>query len=1425
MHIKYIHIRGFRSYKDQGHTSSDFDPGFNVITGRNGSGKSNFFAAIRFILGDVSIGTSSEERMRFLHSFGGNTVQTGSVEIVFDNTDKRFPIDKEEFTLKRTFGTAKDEYSIGDTKYTKSDIKGMLEACGFSSSNPYYIVQQGKIASLASMKDKDRLDLLKEVAGAKVYEDRKAESLKILEDSHDKMNKIEEFLVTINDKLDQLEKEKEELQQFNDKNEQKKLFEAYISYLEDSESRTKLETLETEKETQIKQSSKDTKAFEKLNEKLSVDQIEYTKLNNELKGIKTEKKNCEQNIENNENERLELQSNIDNLNKNLAKETRLEKKLETEKKNIETETVAINSELEEIVPQWEKANDEVLNLDSKLVSLERELNELYIKQGMFQFKSKKERDEYLNSESSNQNRIIKRYEDQIQSLQEDIERLKKNQSNKEAQMSKNQASLDNDSENIQVIEDKIQVQRETMEKQQDKISQMFQDINVQRSTLSNIKNEMRKSESQLQKVLSKNLHEGILKLNQIRSDGKIKGIHGPLAECFEVPNQSHLRAIDIIGANTLFDIVVDDEDVASKSIAALTKDNLGRLTFLPVNKIRAKPNRLTNLVIPPEDQSQCQTLVSAMQFDPMYEEIIKHVFGRILLCENADKARFMREKYSIDCITVAGELFYIKGAVSGGYYDPKRSRLVCYRDVKLWKTKYDDAHNQLNDNEKEIANLQAKTLSDQKQLRKFEDDRNKFSTKSDMSKSDRNRGEKSKHLYEEMLANKEGALKKFNLDLTQARETLESYQRQINMPFTTTLSAEESQKLLTLSEENMKLKDKKIKASMQISDLNKQKNILTLQLKKNSKKRILEIEEKLRTSRIPDLTRELNENQDAVKRVEEEGKQLQSQLKALEVSYEELRAQVKPLRKQIEQMENESSKLAEKLTIHAKKMEVLLSKITSLSKTRDTTRVRLTAKMDRYDFNNLSHIDIDGAKKELNNIQKALNGLAHVNQKADDQYNTFMNEKQSLAERKKDLDKSISAIADFMLTCESRKDEAISRTFRGVAEHFSNIFTEMIPDGTAKLFMKRPIDGEDDDEEVALDDLRSNSGQTELVDPMKWDDKKAQGLSFTGIGINVSFGNGHQPCSVRQLSGGQKTLVALTLIFALQRTDPAPFYLLDEIDAALDHNYRIAVSKLIRKHAKFTQFIATTFGPEFVMDANKNWIVVFAKGSSRIIPGKVEDALGVIRKFDTNSKFDYTYKGITTEEMSTGPIALGIPEDRQLAEQNFRICKKKAIKALERSEEAYQQMMQQEKSASQSTDNTNASVQLRKDKAHFDQVHKKYLKYLKEFNLAKDNLIKAGGKVSEVDSKQHKDDQQSEKETDKDGDVEMGDVNEPNDFPDDFDEQELSQKYEKASNRVNKLLEVNLPKSKKDKKMRDVQSEDEEQSDSESDFETSDNDE
>ena len=248
--------------------------------------------------------------------------------------------------------------------------------------------------------------------------------------------------------------------------------------------------------------------------------------------------------------------------------------------------------------------------------------------------------------------------------------------------------------------------------------------------------------------------------------------------------------------------------------------------------------------------------------------------------------------------------------------------------------------------------------------------------------------------------------------------------------------------------------------------------------------------------------------------------------------------------------------------------------------------------------------------RELTKATQAQKQFAHVNKKAYEQYENFTRQRKTLTDRRAELDSSRKSIENLIDVLDQRKDEAIARTFKQVSAAFKSVFQELVPIGTGRLIINRRSDGARDDDDDSEDEAPTQARK-----------KGSKIEEYVSVSIAVSFNSKHdEQQKIGQLSGGQKSLCALALIFAIQQCDPAPFYLFDEIDANLDAQYRTAVANMLQKLSGQGgqdgkgggQFICTTFRPEMVLVADRCYGVTYTNKTSSIDVVDREDALGFV---------------------------------------------------------------------------------------------------------------------------------------------------------------------------------------------------------------------
>merc|ERR1712038_209410 len=385
--------------------------------------------------------------------------------------------------------------------------------------------------------------------------------------------------------------------------------------------------------------------------------------------------------------------------------------------------------------------------------------------------------------------------------------------------------------------------------------------------------------------------------------------------------------------------------------------------------------------------------------------------------------------------------------------------------------------------------------------------------------------------------------------------TMEGLENELNQDLLATLSSKDQSQVDQLNDDIRRLKTENKKAFAERMRLEAQKNKLKNLLTNNLIRRKDELVQALQEISVEDRHQQLeNSLADIVKK----RKKSQAELEAS-------RLREREVQEKIEEDAKELEKMASKQTVLQQKIQECTKKIRELG----------SLPSDAFDkYKNMSQKQLF---KQLEKANQELKKYSHVNKKALDQYVSFSEQKEKLISRKEELDKGHKKINDLMDVLEQRKFEAILFTFKQVSKYFQEVFEKLCPLGRGTLSIKSDDSNDDDD------------------------DKAHRLENATGVSCAVSFtGKNNEMREMNQLSGGQKSLVAMALIFAIQKCDPAPFYLFDKIDQALDPMYRKAVADMIHELADGAQFITTTFRPELLEHASKFYGVKFRNKVSHV---------------------------------------------------------------------------------------------------------------------------------------------------------------------------------------------------------------------------------
>ena len=380
------------------------------------------------------------------------------VEIIFDNSDERFPTGKPELIIRRTIGMKKDEYSLDRKNATKSDVMNILESAGFSRSNPYYIVPQGRVTALTNMKDAERLNLLKEVAGTQVYEARRTESLKIMTETNNKRDKIDELLNYIKERLAELEEEKEELRDYQEKDKDRRCLQYSIDYREQAAINKELELLDDQRQTGVDDTDEHQERFLQGEKELAEINAEISQLKQQVQFLQVDKKQLNDERRETARSKAKVELEVKGLSEgqSAAQQARAQHASELESLN---KTIKYHeSELAKIAPDYKTRQEQESTTKSELDNAEGIRQRLYSKQGRnARFRNKRERDEYLREEINGSYPQLAKIKAVRVQTTEDMNQLEKDIANIENELTALRDQLDNRGDSTEAWQKQINV--------------------------------------------------------------------------------------------------------------------------------------------------------------------------------------------------------------------------------------------------------------------------------------------------------------------------------------------------------------------------------------------------------------------------------------------------------------------------------------------------------------------------------------------------------------------------------------------------------------------------------------------------------------------------------------------------------------------------------------------------------------------------------------------------------------------------------------------------------------------------------------------------------------------------------------------------------------------------------------------------------
>jgi structural maintenance of chromosome 3 (chondroitin sulfate proteoglycan 6) len=924
MHIKQIIIQGFKSYKDQT-VIEPFSPGLNVIVGRNGSGKSNFFAAIRFVLSDAYTQMGREERNALLHEGSGSAVMSAYVEVIFDNSDERFPTGRPELVLRRTIGMKKDEYSLDRKNATKTDVMNLLESAGFSRSNPYYIVPQGRVTTLTNMKDAERLTLLKEVAGTQVYEARRTESLKIMQETDNKRSKIDHLLGLVEERLEELEEEKEELRKYQEKDREHRCLQYTILFREQQEYERALIAIDEQRSSGVEETDSQRKTMDVLEEELAVLESDIIDSNQKLEYHSGEKERLEDERRDAQKEQAKTELDVQSLTAGQTAAQATKTKHDQELRQVKQLIKSKEQELAGLMPNFNATRDSENNVRYQLEESEAVRRRLFTKQGrMSQFKSKRERDDYLRREVdqikeqvSKRNDVLRQTTVEIGDLQNDIAGLDSSLADMRGQVESRGADL-------QTIGSKIEQAKEAHEQLLDRRRELWREQKRVESNVDGLRQKLEKEEHELRNLASAGTIQGIKSVRRIQQQHGISGLYGTLGELFEV-NDMYRVAVEATAGDSLFHYVVDNDETATKVMEILNKERAGRVTFMPLNRLKVKN--------PPMPKSKdAVPMMSKLKYDAKYEIALQYVFGKMVICPNLEVAAQYARSHGVSGITPEGDRADKKGALTGGFRDRRKSRLEAIGREAQCRIDLEEEREKLQSINDQLSSLEPEITKSATVVRKSEQRRAELDSSYAPLYDDIRRGRSQLHAKREALEAKERAKDNISTDLRKLGEERAAYEKELASDFKKGLTNAEAEQLESLGGHVQDLRTQLTSLTSTRSQLEARKSGLEVELRENLRPRLDQLNAQEvefgvdGSSTSGNAAGRLKERQRALKRARKVLQDIESQLAEVDAVLEEESRRLAVFQSQKAEKQQKQDELQRAIERHQKKMEKSMQK-------------------------------------------------------------------------------------------------------------------------------------------------------------------------------------------------------------------------------------------------------------------------------------------------------------------------------------------------------------------------------------------------------------------------------------------------------------------------------------------------------------------
>ena len=1189
MYLKTIEMQGFKSFPDK--TVLDFGKGITAVVGPNGSGKSNISDAMRWVLGEQSTKNLRGSKMEDV-IFGGTdarrAVGFAEVTLKLDNSDMALNNPEKLVTVtRRYFRSGESEYRINGEQARLKDIHELFMDTGLGRDG-YSMISQGKVETLISGKSDDRRDMLEEAAGISHYRYRRADAMRRLNQAEENLLRLRDILTELESRVGPLKVQSEKAQKFLEYAGEKKTLEIGL-WLYTIE-KTKNDLREYEKKITITEAQYNEvcKVLEEITLKIDNAIGDSQKITMAIDEIRRASGQLEEQAALLESQVAVQENTIQHNNETIERierekteesdtDTEIAEQIKAATQTIETLTQLINEKkgiLESFSGELEHLSDE----NSKSAQRSVELSEMVSKLSLEVADNRVIVSTAASSVEEIENRI-KVIDDSIETQQPIIDALEKERDGVKAELEKvieRSAELNNSLSGIELLAQKRLEKLEKLKEQEN-----------------SLKNEKHVKESRLAMLsdLEKNMegYQGSVKavMREVRR-GTLKGIHAPVSQVINVKDKYSLAIETALGAG-LQNIITDTENDAKKAIGFLKESHAGRATFLPITAIKGR-------VLEEKDLDDCYGYINLasglVEYDAKYKEIINSLLGRTVVAEDLDAAIGIAKKYNykFKIVTLDGQVVNAGGSMTGG--------------AKLQNAGILSRGNELERLKADCVALDEKLSLVLKDVQAQQENCSAVTAELEGCKAEIASLGEEKIRIEGALALKNGNLQNLIDARTAALEEKEQLKGRIDSindgvsdaqtkltELQAQLEGAESE-LSSLTGDRETLREKREKLTSDAAEINL--DIATAQTEIDAKQEEITRLENRSTSHKDKLS-QLNSE---IEEIENKNAQIRQRIEILNTEAEGLRAQSALSKEKIaaeiqrrEQFEQESAKFRIIEREKTDEREKLGGEKARLTERRDTMQKEfddISNKLyDEYELTrreaeelNIVIEDVPEAKKRLNELKGKIRGLGNVNVSAIEEYKEVSERYSFMHGQVNDVEKSKAELIKLINELTGKMGVQFKEQFDKINFSFGQTFSELFGGGKASLVLT-------DENDVLECDI----------------DIKVQ-----PPGKNVQ--------NISLLSGGEKGLSAIALLFSILKINPCPFCIFDEVEAALDDVNVARYASYVRRMTDNTQFILITHRRGTMEEADMLYgVTMQEKGVSKLLELKTAEMA---------SKFDLT---------------------------------------------------------------------------------------------------------------------------------------------------------------------------------------------------------